>query len=791
MKKEGIKSNKLKYIFGCGVVGIILFAILLLSGKIQYGNMEEKYEDTDAFSSYSNRDLHMKQDDILEQELTKPQGTLESFSIKYHKDLFSDNLYLKIELCDSDKGKVIQKWTEHGTELGDDWFKEYVISNEKIDGTRNLKIKITANEENDVICCSEIDSLRGGSFTINGKEQEGDVIVRLTQNKNVVSTLVWAILCCLFFSGLCYIMTYYRVDKLIIKKIIIVLEKINIKKNFLKNSIVFLGILLVSIVIEKGISHYNLLLYNTVGEFNEYRCIFFAAVMLCVYIFINMRSYIAKKPEYVFILLLAVVGLLYVIIMPADAEISWDEAIHYWRAVGVSHAFDGKTNAADSWVYWHSGIGYMLPNSIDNLRYSQNNVQMLYETGKIVAANTDILGQIIAVAYIPSAIGLVIGRVLHLPYMMIYHLGAAMNMFIYIILVYFSVKRLKSGKMICITVACVLNSVFLASVYSSDSWITGFCMLGTSYFIGCMQEKKVVSKKDLFIMLGAYVLAFMPKAIYFPLFLLFLLLPKERFQNERQRVCFYISTIAFSITFCVEMAVSFKWFLLILFIVWFCIYGVYRLLKKLTKKQKIVIFVVSILACIIIEYFVIGHILPMLLGTGDARGGTEVNSANQVKFIISNPIKYTKILLKFLFGRYLVFEGELQVVFNTFGYLGQASFATISFVLLWIVAFTDKTKLDMWKGYNKTKVCLILFNLGIIVLIATALYVSFTPVGYETINGCQARYLLPLFPGFFAMIGSNKITNGISTKIYNTSVILTNIVILLLSAWQAVVRLYY
>ena len=141
MKKEGIKSNKLKYIFGCGVVGIILFAILLLSGKIQYGNMEEKYEDTDAFSSYSNRDLHMEQDDILEQELTKPQGTLKSFSIKYHKDLFSDNLYLKIELCDSDKGKVIQKWTEHGTELGDDWFKEYVISNEKIDGTRNLKIK--------------------------------------------------------------------------------------------------------------------------------------------------------------------------------------------------------------------------------------------------------------------------------------------------------------------------------------------------------------------------------------------------------------------------------------------------------------------------------------------------------------------------------------------------------------------------------------------------------------------------------------------------------------------------
>ena len=105
--------------------------------------------------------------------------------------------------------------------------------------------------------------------------------------------------------------------------------------------------------------------------------------------------------------------------------------------------------------------------------------------------------------------------------------------------------------------------------------------------------------------------------------------------------------------------------------------------------------------------------------------------------------------------------------------------------------FTDKKKVDIWKGYNKVKAGVMIIDIGIVILIATALYVSFTPVRYESINGCQARYLLPLYAGIFMMIGSNKIENKMSEKLYNSGVIIANILILLLSAWQVVVRLYY
>ena len=786
------KKKKWKYIAFSSMVGILAFVFLILSGKIQYGNMEDKFEDTEVYGSYANRDFYINQNDSIEQELIKPTGTLKSFSIKYHKELFDKNLLLNIELCDSDTGEVIQKWTENGNEIGEDGLREYILENQKIDSTRNLKLKIKANQENDAIYCSSIDSLHGGVLRINGEEQDGDIILRMTQNLYVVSTVVWGIIISCLIAVFCFIILYYKIWNLIKEKVGILCSRLKTqRKNVLKTGGVLFLILLLSIIIEKAISHYNLLPYNTVGAFNEYRCLFFVSVMICIYSFVKLKAYIIEKPEYVFLVLIAIVGVLYVMIMPAEAEISWDEAIHYWRAVGVSHALSAKTNYADSWIYWHSGIGYRLPNSIENLKIAHNNLQMMYDEGRMITSNTDILEQILAVAYIPSAIGLIIGRALNIPYMLTYHLGAAMNMLLYIILVYFSVKRLKSGKMICITVACVLDSVFLASVYSSDSWITGLCMLGTSYFIGNMQEDGKVCKKDRAIMLISYLLAFMAKAVYFPLFLLFLFLPMEKFENRKQCIFFRITTIALSLTLCLEMVISFKWFLIILIITWLCVYGCYLLLNKLTRIQIISISAVCIIVGIIVGYFGIMYVLPGLLGVGDLRGGSEVNSAGQVVFIMKNPVVYAKILIKFMLNQYLSFQADLQGVFNTFGYMGQSSFATISFVLLWFVVFTDKKKVDIWRGYNKVKAGLMLIDIGIVILIATALYVSFTPVRYESINGCQARYLLPLYAGIFMMIGSNKIENKMSEKLYNSGVIIANILILLLSAWQVVVRLYY
>ena len=38
----------------------------------------------------------------------------------------------------------------------------------------------------------------------------------------------------------------------------------------------------------------------------------------------------------------------------------------------------------------------------------------------------------------------------------------------------------------------------------------------------------------------------------------------------------------------------------------------------------------------------------------------------------------------------------------------------------------------------------------LIAVIASSMYISFTPVGHHTVNGCQPRYLIPLlFPAWY------------------------------------------
>ena len=44
-----------------------------------------------------------------------------------------------------------------------------------------------------------------------------------------------------------------------------------------------------------------------------------------------------------------------------------------------------------------------------------------------------------------------------------------------------------------------------------------------------------------------------------------------------------------------------------------------------------------------------------------------------------------------------------------------------------------------------------------LVLVATALYVSFTPVGLATVNGCQTRYVIPVLVPALAVGLNNKI----------------------------------
>lgn len=791
MKYKVSKIEIIKYLSAMAVISILLFAFFIFQNIIQYGDMTREYQNTDIYSSLNPQTYSFNDEEIIKQTFTSTENNFSSFSLKFNPDSFGGGGEITVSLYDSTQEHLIQTWEVNVKDFEIDNYQKFVLDPD-LSGVQDKTFVICLQGRGltDVLYASQNDSLNEGTLFVNEVEQSGDLAIKLETKDNVKITLVYGMVFCIFLGNFLTLLVWLwkKYQILGLQKRLVSFSRINWKHNILV-IVSFFVLLLISLGIEMGWSHFARISNNGTAGFNEYRFAFIYVMLILAFLYVYFRKVFSVHTERLFFLTFLIIGALFVISIPAEAELSWDAAIHYWRAVSVSHALDGKANLAESWLYWHSGIGYTLPGEIEDLRIGQQNIQNLYNLGLETAINIPFLREISAVAYIPSAVGLAIGRLLQLPYCITYHLGAFMNMLLYVIVSFFAIKRLKSGKMILVVIAGTPVAFFLAAVYSYDTWITAFFILGTAYFIGCMQDG-LVKKLDKWIMLLGFSLACAAKPVYFLAFLLFLLLPKNLFINEKECVNFKKVTISLALTYAAGMVLDLIWMILAFCISWIIISVIQRINSVLEKRQQLIIWPIIIAICLAIGIMGCYYILPNLVGTGDIRGGTEVNAAEQVKFILYHPIKYCKILMKYILTKYLAFNGQLQGLFNTFGYIGESGLQAVSFAFLWIVAFTDKRKEDRWRDYNVTRIVSFIICLLTIILMATALYIDFTPVANITIEGCQIRYVMPLMFMFFACVGSNNVFNRIKEATFNICIIGVSNLLLMMNLWQIVIQNY-
>ena len=92
-------------------------------------------------------------------------------------------------------------------------------------------------------------------------------------------------------------------------------------------------------------------------------------------------------------------------------------------------------------------------------------------------------------------------------------------------------------------------------------------------------------------------------------------------------------------------------------------------------------------------------------------------------------------------------------------------------VLLIVVIMTDHKAELLNKSYKVLRILVLIFVFLTICLIGLGFYLSFTPVGENTINGYQPRYLIPMYPMVFTMLGSPKIRNTFNRRHYNMVVL--------------------
>lgn len=449
-----------------------------------------------------------------------------------------------------------------------------------------------------------------------------------------------------------------------------------------------------------------------------------AIVVSVTMVFIYGESWL----HYAVFLMSVSFGLVFICAFPASVLYSWDDQTHYKRAQSLSFFADVEMTPSDSVMselfldvpeisgdvsfhkypitsanQWSSVEVKQLSDELNDA-YCAGNAYVLPGVSNTAVSYSSI-------AYLPSAIGIWLGRLLHLPFTSIVVLGRLFNLLFYSYIAALAVCIAPAKKTLFAVISLLPTVIFMAANYSYDPWILSLILLAVAQLMRLLLGKDAsVSFKEASLVLLTLFLALAPKAIYFPLLGLLFLISKKKFKNSHE----------------------------------------YRMMCC-----SVVVVGLLVLATFLLPLFVSGGGY-----VADARGGEDVNSREQMLYVVSHPFEYLNILGNFVFTQLLPI-GFVERGMTNLAYLGDlSSFYPYSPGLtpLFCVAVSilDSNKQSTELVTAPRRIWSLVLVLVTIALICTALYVSFTPVSSDTIAGVQARYLLPLLPVFGVFVMNFK-----------------------------------
>lgn len=438
--------------------------------------------------------------------------------------------------------------------------------------------------------------------------------------------------------------------------------------------------------------------------YNFRKAIFAFVVVFIVSLFIMFREEMRTRVEIIVFLVMMSIGSAYVTTLPVSCGVSWDDESHYRYMMYVAHMFNGDINDGE-----YKMLTEFMATTTERARYTEEEhkewVTELNEAAESGNYREDgwVWPKLEYWCYVPSAIGYTLGNALHLPYAVNFVLGKWFNLFAYALLIYFAIKRIKTGKMLVAAVAMLPPNIIMATNYGRDAYMIGFIMLGFCYLMGELQEpEKKLTVWDMVIIIGAFVLGVMPKAVYGPILLTALFLPRSKFKSKKQ--CYIYRA---------------------------CVLGA---------------------TLLVMASFLLPFLVTKGTDRGDYRGGTGVDGGSQTAFVLANPLRYIEILWNFM-KDYLSYY-QAQNLLGFMAYFGHAGFNNLLPMLLIAVALTDRES-----RYDRciklpVRVAGVVLSLSTLALAATAMYISFTPVGSDTIGGCQYRYQMQVMvPMLFLTFG--------------------------------------
>lgn len=392
--------------------------------------------------------------------------------------------------------------------------------------------------------------------------------------------------------------------------------------------------------------------------------------------------------EKTFLKLVLIVTVLYIFITPFPHY--YDEWSHFFRAMLISQGdfYDDINEVGEIGGYVVPNLKAFLFKKTTLEHFSSNMLPEIDLFAENKVFDTLIyFSSTIPIGHTIPAIALVVGKILHLGTYPSIFLARLLPYIFYVACSYFAIKNLKYYKSILFIIATMPIALYLGASVSLDPIINGSAFLFISiclkyYF--ATDEDTYITKNDIALLIITAILIITNKYLtYTPLVLLFFLIPKKKFKATKAYITMIIVSIIIGVL---------------------CVLWQFYMIKAFPYEED--------------------------------RNGN-VNQEEQIQFTLEHPVLVTRTIIT---------QSMAHLKVHTQGYtqVPLGSLPQLTGVILVIGAVLEKGKFNKGKHNRIFNISLLVIFIIVLLLGTFALYLSFTPVGANNVQGYQARYNIPI-----------------------------------------------
>ena len=419
-----------------------------------------------------------------------------------------------------------------------------------------------------------------------------------------------------------------------------------------------------------------------------------ASIALALQLCSRILSKQSSSPAELYITAALIFGFMICYTAPVSTHIVWDDEIHfryaYANAVPYSDDFSLALHKLFSRNY----------KVVEFISSPSNFVNDMVSESKIIFGGSYPRSfWYAAMSYFPFTSSILFSNFLGNDIITLMTLSRIAGMVAYAFITYSGIKKLKSGAYVFASICLLPCTLYLACTIGYDLWLTAWFVYAFAYIISVFQDpERKFTAVDILKILAALFLGCASKAVYFFMMLPILFIPKKKFSNA------HLS----------------RW------------------------SRILTVVVMALIVCLIFTAGV--H--------SDSRGGSNVSATAQLEYVLTHPFNYAFTLLKHMiyYCSPVPFVGYSSV----FGFLNgykqnpHIVFGIISLAILTFATLTDHREDLIYtdKDSRRFRFITIAISAMQVMAICTVMYLCYTNVGANFINGCQFRYLFPIFIPF-------------------------------------------